>query len=130
MEAGRLGTLFPFLIRFSSLIGAYLRRPPPPPPPPLMLEEPRELLDRALLPLKLPAPPLKALEFRELPPLGTLRLPTRSPPPPPPRSPPPPPRFDPAASRPPSRFPPALRSETPACCRPPASLRSRLPAWP
>src|ERR1700756_149999 len=61
---------------------AHLRLPPPPlrppPPPPRMLEEPRELLARALLPLE-PEPPPKALEFRDPPPPEVLRLPTRSP---------------------------------------------------
>ena len=53
-----------------------------------MLDEPRELLLRALLPLYPPEPP-NPLEPRDPPPLETLRLPTRSPPPPPP-----PPRCD------------------------------------
>src|SRR6267143_4228234 len=74
----------------------YRRRPPPPREPPI-LEEPRELLARALLPrvrLESPLrpPPLElALE-----PDDTLRLPTRSPPPP--------------------------RSMLPACCLPPRSI--------
>ena len=45
-----------------------------------MLDEPRELLLRALLPLYPPEPPLSPLELREPPPLETLRLPTLSPP--------------------------------------------------
>ena len=47
-----------------------------------MLDEPRELLLRALLPLYPPEPPPSPLELRDPPPLGTLRFPTRSPPPP------------------------------------------------
>ena len=49
-----------------------------------MLDEPRELLLRALLPLYPPEPPPSPLELRDPPPLETLRFPTRSPPPPPP----------------------------------------------
>src|SRR5262249_24146342 len=76
-----------------------------------MLDEPRELLDRALLPLKPPEPPPKALELREarpelrlapapplrllaLAPAPPLRLPAPAPPPPPlARAPAPPPRL-------------------------------------
>src|SRR6516164_3375908 len=54
----------------------YLLRPPPPREP--ILDEPRELLARAELPL-IPPP----LIPRELPEPEVLRLPTRSPPPPP-----------------------------------------------
>src|SRR5207247_2207221 len=91
-----------------------------------MLEEPRELLLRAPLPLYPPEPPPNVLEPREPPPLETLRLPTRSPPPPPL-----PPRFElilPApALRLPVSLPPALRSRSRAlaCWRPPEELRSR-----
>jgi len=87
-----------------------------------MLEEPRLLFARALLPLYPPEPPPNA--ERLLPPLGILRLPTRSPPPPPDRllalpaerllTPAPPARLP---------APPAERSLTPA----PAA---RLPALP
>src|SRR5215469_6232986 len=76
----------------------YLLRPPPPPPPrEPMLDEPRELLARAELPL---IPPL--LIPRDPPEPDVLRLPTRSPPPPPrfpPRSPAPPPRSPPRSPR-------------------------------
>src|SRR5437870_13272494 len=48
-----------------------------------MLDEPRELLARALLPLGPPEPPPKPPRRVLAPELGdTLRLPTRSPPPP------------------------------------------------
>src|SRR3984957_4203801 len=62
----------------------YLRRPPPERPPPPrdpILEEPRELLARAWLPLIPEAPP-NALRFVALRFCDTCRLPTRSPPPP------------------------------------------------
>jgi hypothetical protein len=62
-----------------------------------MLEDPRELEDRALLPLP---PPNALLPPRD--PDEELRLPTRSPPPPPPL--PPPPRLP---------EPPELRSKPP-----------------
>src|SRR5215469_16193308 len=120
---------------------SYLRRPPPPPPPRPppprelpMLEAPRELLARALLPLR--EEPPKASPLRDPPPADVLRLPTRSPPPlrfpplslvpalgrfPPrsPRSPSPPPRFAPL-----SPAPPAARLPTPPCC-----CRWRAFAW-
>src|ERR1700747_2135629 len=82
-----------------------------------MLEEPRALLLRALLPLD--PPPPKAPELRDPPPLGTLRFPTRSPPTL---------RFAlmlPADGPPEFRLPPALRSLIAACCRPPEFMRSR-----
>src|SRR5882757_9617043 len=51
-----------------------------------MLEDPRELVARALAPPPPPPPPLKAPPPREELPLETLRSPMRSePPPPPPR---------------------------------------------
>ena len=40
-----------FMALISDLLRSRRRLPPPPPPRELMLEEPRELLDRALLPL-------------------------------------------------------------------------------
>src|SRR5512135_2380799 len=104
----------------------YLRLPPPPrePPPrePPKLDDPRLLLARALLPLKPPEPPLKALELRDPPPPPeVLRFPTRSPPLRSPllalrslapgwRSAAPPAR---------SEFPLEPRSVFPACCLPP-----------
>ena len=108
-------------IFFLGVMFNYLRRPPPllpPPREPPMLEEPRELLDRALLPLKPPELP-KAL--RSPPPDldETSRLPTRSPPPllprllalaPLERLPPPPARSltpAPPAAPPAPRFPPS-----------------------
>lgn len=100
-----------------------------------MLEEPRELLARAPLPLMPDDAPPNALRLVALPEFGTCRLPTRSPPPPrlvlpapPPRLelPAPPPRLD--ASRVPApRFPP------PGCCRSATPPRSppagRCLAW-
>src|SRR4029077_16927838 len=81
------------LMYFSFLIMTHLLLPPPPREPP-MLDEPRELLLRALLPLYPPEPPLSPLELRDPALLGTLRFPTRSPPAPAPApAPPPPPRF-------------------------------------
>src|SRR5215472_12501822 len=83
----------------------YLLRPPPPPPlrePPreFMLDEPRELLARAELPLipplLIPRDPLEP---------DVLRLPTRSPPPPP--------RFPPPPAPPPRSPPPPRLSPTP-----------------
>src|SRR5258706_2323956 len=123
----------------------HLRLPPPPPrlPPLLMLDEPRELLARALLPLDPPEPPPNALEFRDPPPPEVLRLPTRSPLPrlallllaPAPRV---AESLSPylrslAAGR--SRFPEAPRSPLLACCRPPGEPRSPAccnppPRWP
>src|ERR1700758_4601720 len=85
-----------------------------------MLEDPRELLARALLPLEPPEPPPKALEFRDPPPPEVLRLPTRSPLP----------RFALLSLVPtlrlPASLPPALRSP-PLCWRFSVSLRSRPP---
>src|SRR5437879_5542593 len=86
----------------------YLLLPPPPrPPPPPMLDEPRELLARALLPLVPPEPPPKPPPRVLAPELGdTLRLPTRSPPPP-------------ARFAPELLAPPVARLPAPGCCPPP-----------
>src|SRR4029077_8113911 len=103
----------------------HLRRPPPPPRPAPprdapMLDEPRELLVRALFPLKPPDPLPRALGFGEPPPLETLRSPTRSPPPP---------RLEllsltpPPLLRAPESLPPALRS-LPPCWLLRSELRS------
>src|SRR5689334_14421167 len=97
-----------------------------------MLDDPRELLARALVPLDRPEPPPKALEFRDPPPPEVLRLPTRSPltrfalpllAPPPrfPRSLPPALRSLVAVR---SRFPKALPSRVLGCCRAPREPRS------
>src|SRR3982074_828669 len=97
-----------------------------------MLDEPRELLARALLPLDPPEPPPKALEFRDPPPPEVLRLPTRSPFPrlalwllaPPLRFPAclAPELRSLAVGR--SRFPEALRSPRLGCCPAPGEPRS------
>src|SRR5215831_15260799 len=62
----------------------YLLRPPPlrpPPPREPILEDPRELLARALDPLNPPEPPPKASPPLDPPPEETLRSPTRFAPP-------------------------------------------------
>ena len=82
-----------------------------------MLEEPRELLARAPLPLMPEDAPPNALLLVALPEFGTCRLPTRSPPPPRLELPAPAPRLD--ASR-----VPAPRSPPPGCCRFPIPPRS------
>src|SRR4029077_3206269 len=92
----------------------YLLRPPPPPRDP-MLEEPRELLARAALPLLLLDPPPRASPRELEPVLGdTLRFPTRSAPLPDEE------RFP----------PPELRSLTRACCPPGWPWLERPPDWP
>src|SRR5258706_841063 len=91
----------------------YLRPPPRPPPPPReppILDAPRELLARALLPLLPPEPPPKPPPLEPDPAPGdTLLSPTRSPPPPPP-----PPRL----SR--RLLAPAARLLAPGCCLDPS----------
>ena len=128
-----LDFIFPSVI----IVLAYLRRPPPPPPPrdpplreePPMLEEPRELLARAPLPLMPDDAPPKALLFVALPEFGTCRLPTRSPPPPRLELPAPAPRL--GVSRVPApRSPPEPRldvSRLPAPRSPPGCCRLSLP---
>jgi len=103
------------------VVSPYRRRPPPPPPP--RLAEPRELDERAELPLY-PPPPLRedppnALllpPLRPLPP--TSRLPARLPLLLPPKFPPPAPllRLLALGLAPPRLAPPALRSPPPLRC--------------
>src|SRR5215472_526295 len=94
IRSARLIAFSPFgIFVLASIQFFYLRRPPPErpppplrpprPPPPLKLEEPRELLARAELPLPPPNAPPPPLDES----LETLRLPTRSPPPDPPLAP-------------------------------------------
>src|SRR6185295_1410364 len=116
--------------------GHYRRRPPPPPrdPPldPPKLDAPRELLERALLPLHPLDPPPKPPE-PEPPP--TLRLPIDSPPPLRPPAPPAERSLVPADGRLEPPAPPAERSLVPADGRleppaPPAPFRPPAPPAP